>query len=255
LYAQKYSFPFGNSYDEDANILIGIQYSYINSRYILDLNQDWSTTGIDYGPTHSNTLPNLKSIASPAAHGMSVGIPIDFRMTDNLYANFSPSFVFINNTRVIFTDTDPEILPNERYTRNTLENRTGTNFNSFELPLSLKLRSDEKIFKNKFNRYRGFITAGARYTSFLGLTTEYNRLKHEPEKPYPLVLKNGYFSWETSVGVDIFFTHFKMSPEIKFSQSLGNVLDKRHELTIDNQFMDKLDKAFIRNIYFSLTFQ
>lgn len=255
LLAQRISFPFSGSYDEDAIFKVGIQYSYVNSRYILNLNRNWSATGIDYGPTNNNTLPNLQSIRSQAAHGMSVGLPIDVRITDNLYSTFSPNFVFINNSSITFSDADPEIGSINKRMRHSTESREGSNFNSFEFPLSLKLRSDEKILRNKYNRYRGYLTGGAKYTRFVGLVQEYNDLIVELEQTNPLLVKPGYLSWEAGVGVEIFFTYFKVSPEIKFSQSFGNVLDKKHALNQDNQFMEKLDKAFVRNIQFSLVFQ
>ncbi|WP_231388220.1 PorT [Sphingobacterium hungaricum] len=255
LLAQRISFPFSGAYDEDAVLRIGIQYSYVNARYILNLNENWSTTGIDYGPTNNNTLPNLQSIRSQASHGMSVGLPIDVRITDNLYSTFSPNFVFINNSSITFTGVDPEIGFIDKRMRHTTESRDGSNFNSFEFPLSLKLRSDEKVLKNKFNRYRAYLTGGTKYTRFVGLSQEYNEIALEPEQANPLLIKPGYLSWEAGVGVEIFFTYFKVSPEIKFSQSFGNVLDKNHALNTDNQFMEKLDKAFVRNIQFSLIFQ
>jgi len=74
-------------------------------------------------------------------------------------------------------------------------------------------------------------------------------------KPEPLIVKPSFISWEAGLGVEIYFTYFKMSPELKFSQSLSSILDHHNVLAQDNQFMAPLDKAFLRNIKFSIIFQ
>jgi hypothetical protein len=66
-----------------------------------------------------------------------------------------------------------------------------------------------------------------------------------------LTNKSGFGSYEVGLGLDIYFEYFKMSPEIKWSQSFGNVLDKR-EL---NKFNTPIDKLLLRSIQFSLIFE
>lgn len=252
---RRLSIPFSSTYDENAPIVLGINYSYINSKYIVHLNQNWNATGIDFGPGHVLNMPDLKSINSAPSHGMSVGIPVDFRITDNWYGSFHPSFVFINNTAITYTDMDPERQPLDRRLRHIGGQVDGSNFNSFEFPFRIRLRSDEKYFLNRENRYRGYITGGAKLTRWIGIMDEYSKLKSSPIRTNAIIMKPEYVSWEIGVGAEIFFTYFKMSPEIRFSQSFGDILAHNHELSHGNLFMGKLDKVFARGVYLSLIFQ
>lgn len=258
-YGQKkgFSLPFSSRYDENAPILLGLQYNYVNQNYILHLKNNWQTAyPIDYTGENIHDLGELQGIKSKTGHGFSVSIPVDIRATENLYFTFSPSFLFMNNLGVEYKSMDDTRKPLIRQMRHVQTAVEGTNFNSFEFPLSFKFRSDEKILKNNFNRYRGYLTGGLRYSRWIGLNTEYNKLmKETTEVAESLILKPGYTSWEFGAGVDIFFPYFKVSPEIKFNQSFASVLDPKHPLAVDNQFMAPVEKGLIRNIYFSLIFQ
>src|SRR5690606_19255645 len=250
------SLPFSSAYDEDAVLLLGIQYNYVNQNYQLKLQENWQDIAIDYGD-NINHLGELKSIRSVNSHGVSVGIPIDLRVNANLYVNLSPSFLFINNSGIEYSSENPEIEPLVRRTRHTIGNTAGTNFNAFEFPLSIKFRSDEKYLKNKFNRYRAYVLGGIRYSRWAGIDKEYRGwMSQQTESiPHPVIVKSSYPSWDIGLGADIFFPYFKVSPEIRFNQSFGSILDTQHVLAQDNKFMAPLRKAYLRNIYVSLIFQ
>lgn len=260
---RKISLPFSSSYDENAFLLLGIQYNMVTQSYQLGLKKDWQSHTIDYGDTDLKTLGDLKSIQSKPTAGFSVGIPVDIRANDNLYFTFNPSFLFFNGLGIEYTsmnlidaDKDNALKTITRRHRHVATDNDGTNFNAFEFPLSVKFRSDEKILKNKFNRYRAYLIGGARYTRWIGINGEYEALKNLPsEIPPNIIMKSGYFSWEAGLGADIFFAYFKMSPELKFNQSFTNVFDKKHELNKGNQFMAPIEKGLIRNVYLSLIFQ
>lgn len=259
---RKISLPFSSSYNEDATILLGIQYNAVIQSYQLQLRDGWQKHSIDYGDNDQNSLGELKSIQSKPNIGFSVGIPIDIRANENLYFTFNPSFLFFNGLGIEYQSTGSkpqwEGKSITRKQRHVATSADGSNFNAFEFPLSIKFRSDEKILKNKFNRYRAYLIGGARYTRWIGVNGEYKGiLQQNPESavPHSLVMKPGYLSWEAGLGADIFFAYFKMSPEIKFNQSFGNVFDPSHKLAQYNNFMTPIDKGLIRNIYVSLIFQ
>lgn len=256
LAQRKISLPFSSSYDEEAMVLIGIQYNYISPRYQLELKKDWHQVATPEDPNSITYLGDLKSVKSTPSTGFSVAIPVDIRTSDNLYFTFNPSFVFFNNLNVTYESTDPNVAPIIRKHRHGINTNDGTNFNSFDFPIALKFRSDEKILKNKFNRYRVYMLAGARYTRWIGVNEQHDSWKNETnEIPAALILKPGYLSWEAGLGIDIFFPYFKMSPEIKFNQSINNVFDMKSSLSQNNKFMAPIEKGMIRNIYLSLTFQ
>lgn len=258
-FAQKrVSLPFSSYYDENAWLSLGLQYNYINSSYRLGLNKDWATMGaMQKDPKHIFYVDNFNSIKTVTSHGMSVGLPIELRLGDNVSTTFQPTFTFINSVAIAYSGLDnagdPKTL--DIRMRHSASSVGGTNFNAFEFPLNIRFRSDEKILKNHHNRYRGYIVGGARYTRWTGINEEYTNLMGLPTPTQPLIMKPGYFSWEAGFGAEIFFPFFRMSPEIKFIQSVGDVFDRGHNLAVNNDFMKPLEKTLIRNIQFSLIFQ
>lgn len=255
---KKFSLPFfSNYYREDAPISFGIQYNYVYQNYQIQLKDNWQQDyPIDYYTDHILYLGSLKSIHSKAGSGFSVGVPIDIRVNKLFYVNLTPSYLFVNNLGIQYESLDNKYAPLIRKSKHQQYNLQGENFNAFELPFIVKLRSEEKVLKNKVNRYRAFITAGIRYTKWLGLESSYKTIRRKQDNnSSSLILKPDYFSWEAGLGLDIFFESFKISPELKFNQSFNNVMDNNNILSTTNKFMNPIDKAFIRNISFGLTFQ
>lgn len=254
------SFPFGNNYDEDAQLLIGIQYNYIAQNYRLILQKNWQELPLDYAIDDIAYLGKLKSISSPTKSGLSVGIPFDYQPTSNVALNFSPSFVFMNGQKIRYTSLDENLGSIDRSQRQSLNSTTGSNFNLFEFPLNLKFKSEEKhVGKYNQGRYKGYLVGGIRLSKFIGINKDYRQLEslkvNNQIYPDNIIVKSQYISWEAGFGAEILFNNFKISPELKFNQSIGNVLDNNHNLATANKFMAPLEKAYLRNIYFSLTFQ
>ena len=68
-----------------------------------------------------------------------------------------------------------------------------------------------------------------------------------------LVKTNRNILWyEAGVGFDFYFEFFKLSPEIKWSQSVNNVLASNSS---PNAYSTPLEKLFLRNFQFSLYFE
>jgi hypothetical protein len=59
--------------------------------------------------------------------------------------------------------------------------------------------------------------------------------------------------YEAGVGLDLYFEWFKLSPEIKFSQTTKSVLLDKDRL--ENPYIAPIDKMFLRNLQFSLFFE
>lgn len=260
------SLPFSSFYDENAWLSLGLQYNYVNSTYRLGLKENWGNMGIRNVPVNNDLrIEEFSAIQAKPSQGMSVSIPVELRLSDNLSTTFQPTFNFLNTGGVNYSGTQINSGGEEMnvtITRNMLHrvatNIKGENFNAFEFPLNLKFRSDEKVLPNKFNRYRGYLTGGVRYTRWVDIQKSYSKMlliEDIRDRPQNMIFKPGYYSWEVGFGAEIFFTYFRMSPEIKFIQSFGDILDHGHELTRGNAFMAPLDKTLIRNIQFSLIFQ
>lgn len=261
LYATAYSqrmvsMPFGKFYDEDAPVQVGIKYGYVNNGYRLKLNDSWSDAPINYGEGHILSIGRLAGISARSSHGMNVGIPIDVNLNDCWQLNVHPSLQFINRASVRYSSRNPSVAALDRRMRHVENDANGSNFNSLDLPVRLKLRSEEKKLRRAdVFHYRGFIAAGGQVTRHLGIVSEYRALSESPIRTDALIMKTEYASWVVALGAELFFEHFKVSPELSFAQSFGNILNNRHELSQNNPFMGKLQGALARNIRFSLIFQ
>lgn len=62
--------------------------------------------------------------------------------------------------------------------------------------------------------------------------------------------KKSFLSYEAGIGFELYFEHFKMSPEIKVSHSFKDIL-----LHTSNPYTDPIEKAKLRHFTFSLFFE
>lgn len=260
--------PFAG-YDEEATLQVGFQYNYVNQNYQLILKKNWRelaehgggminlpAEGVDETLQPSSTF---RSIHSRSGHGFAIGIPIDMRWNEVFSINFTPSFNILNSHQIVYSpqtaDLDAVILKS----KHVLQSNRGDNFNSFEFPVTLKLLSEEKKFFKSDTRYRAYVLAGARLTRWTGIQKAYNQLKLDVEAGQPIpeaiILRPENMFLEAGIGMDFITSFFKVSPEVRFSQSMSNVLSNRHTLAMNNKFMAPIDRGLIRNVYFSLIFQ
>ena len=79
-----------------------------------------------------------------------------------------------------------------------------------------------------------------------------NDIALSPEAKYLKNLKNTVW-YEAGLGLDLYFEFFKLSPEIKFSQSRKSVLKDSDRL--ENPYTAPINKLFAKNIQFSLFFE
>lgn len=261
---------FSGEYDEKAPLHVGIFYTYMNARYIAEKSKDWTNQS-------TQEIGNIRAIWAPSGHGIGLGIPIDYRINSNLNLMFSPTFVVSQNQQLRFIGNIPVVHEGDTisaflYKRHKEEPPLGNvttasnpadkstvdrgNFPAFEFPLHFKFRSDPKYLNRKQNMYKMYLLAGAKYTTHIGRNKFYNNLDFSTTK-IPLVVRSGFFSYEAGVGLDIFFPYFKLSPELRFSQSVNSLLDKNHPGLIDypSPYMNSLDRLLLRSFQFSLFFE
>ena len=108
-----------------------------------------------------------------------------------------------------------------------------------ESPILLKYKSKRR--KN----HRMFLIAGLKPTLEIGAKN-----KDEAGKDI-LDLKSFDISLEIGFGSDLFFQLFKLSPEIRYSRGLRNMLRKKNL----NQYNLPIDKIVVHNISFFFTFE
>jgi hypothetical protein len=195
-------------------------FHYVASSFKVFKNDNWS--GLD---------SDLKGIYSPMSQGLGIGIPAYLKLNENLDLYSGASFLF----------ADKQV--NYEYKSMALEEEYDKQeVKSFliNLPLTLKFKSDRR------DNYRIYLLGGGKY-SISNLFSAKEDENSEPSKN-PLKLNPQFFSYEFGLGIDIYFEYFKMSPEIKWSQSFGNVLDKSEM----NSYTSPIDKLLLRSLQFSL---
>ncbi|WP_353195241.1 outer membrane beta-barrel protein [Parapedobacter defluvii] len=222
---------------DDEPLHFGFSFHYINADYKITLKPDWQTP--DLTASAAETVP-LLGVSSPFYHGVGLGLLADVKLTENANLRFTPSLVFSNKA------------VHYRYANTTDNNYTNTTdvteklirASYIDLPLLFKFKSDRK------GNYRGYLIGGGKYSINVVSGKRYDDAQLVPSEKY-LKTKPGYFSYEAGIGFDLYFDFFKMSPEIRWVQSIGNLLDSREP----NMYNRPIDRLMLRNLQISLFFE
>ena len=212
----------------------GFKFQYVSSEYKIQKIENWKGPFID--PFNGLPMINsqLRSLSSPVTPGFGLGFVSDYRLGNNANLRFTPGMVF-TDAIVNYEFEDPS-LSVQRKVQGTL----------IDLPLGIKLKSDRR--KN----FRAYVIGGAKYSVDIVSKKKTDDIALSPEAKYLKSLKNTVW-YEAGLGFDLYFEFFKMSPEIKFSQSRRSVLKDSDRL--ENPYTAPINKLFVRNIQFSLYFE
>ncbi|RYE03701.1 MAG: PorT family protein, partial [Sphingobacteriaceae bacterium] len=173
------------------------------------------------------------SISSPGTSGFALGFLARYSITDNLEIRTVPTLSFTD--RVLnYTYRTQDLAPDKMMTVSTTQ---------AEFPLELKLKS------NRIGNFRAYVLGGVKYAYGIGNQGKANEVNLAP---LDRKLKNvrNFSSYVAGFGCDIYLEYFKLSPEIKLSNSFGNVLYPEN-----HPYANPLDKLFLHNIMFSLFFE
>ena len=180
---------------------------------------------IEYGDLFTEQS-NFEQILSKYQPGFNVGIIMDTKIGKNCNLRITPSFNFTDQKIYFINNNIATTYP---------ENNTG--ISNFELPVYFKYRS------NRINNFRPYILLGGNYMVDLSATEELTQ-----SQKIEFYKKN--YSLDIGFGLDIYFTYFKFSPEIKYSYGLRNML-----IDQNNEFNDFIDRLSTRGLMISLTFE
>lgn len=230
---------YGGGVDNE-NLHFGFGFQYISSEYKIQKVADWQKPAFD--ENNVQVTQGLKSIRSIQNPGFGIGFVSDLYITPNLNLRFTPVFVFAD--RII----DYEFNDGASYDRKNLKSPEGftrrtVNSTMFEFPLGIKLKSDRR------NNFRAYLLAGMKYGIDIGAK------KNEDDAGDIAIqkqLKNtkGVLSYDVGIGFDLYFEFFKLSPEIKLSNSIKSILKRE-----DHPYASPLEKLYLRNFVFSLYFE
>ncbi|RKD13723.1 porin [Pelobium manganitolerans] len=229
---------YGGGVDND-NLHFGFGFQYLSSEYKIQRFADWEKPFVEDGAQVTAGLKSIRSIQNP---GFGIGFVSDLYVTPNVNLRFTPVFVFAD--RIIdyeFTDGvshDRKGLTSpEGFTRRVVSSTM------FEFPLGIKLKSDRR------NNFRAYLLAGGKYGIDIAAKKNADDVG---EIAVNKQLKNnkGILSYEVGIGFDLYFEFFKLSPEIKLSNSVKSVLKRE-----DHPYASPIEKLFLRNFVFSLYFE
>jgi len=192
--------------------LLGLHSSYYRFDYSADyISPDFS----DLHSIHSKSLPGFKL---GFISDFSLYYPFDLRtLLQVSFSEFRMDYYYLDGS--VFSDIRPSTF--------------------LESPILLKYKSKRR--KN----HRMFIIAGLKPSLEIGAKN-----KDEAGKDI-LDLRSFDVSFELGFGSDIFFQLFKLSPEIRYSRGLRNILNKKN-INIYNR---PIDKIIVHNISFFFTFE
>jgi hypothetical protein len=206
----------------------GFSFAYVNSEYKIVKKPNWRDPFID--PTTGDQVTGtLNSISSKNLPGFSVGFVTRYSLTDHIEVRFTPSLVFADrNLTYAYVGVD-------QTTSKVVQTTT------IDAPLSFKIKSD------RLGDFRAYILGGVRYSLAVG--AKKNDINSDLLDKL-VKNKGGYGSYEAGLGCDIYFEFFKLSPEIKISNSFGNVLKPEN-----NPYSSPINKLSLHTIMFSLFFE
>jgi hypothetical protein len=212
------------------DLSFGFSFSYVSSYFKIDKKPDWRNPFLDPQNGNQPATSYLNSLTSPNQPGFAVGFLTRYSLTDHIEVRVTPSLIFADRS-LSYT----YLTPSENISKDV---QTTT----IDFPLSLKLKSD------RIGNFRGYLLGGVKYSYSIG-----SKLNSDAELGLlEKTVKNvgGYGSYEAGIGCDIYFEYFKLSPEIKLSNSMGNVL-----LPENQPFSGPINKLFLHTVMISLYFE
>jgi len=224
-YSAKSQENWGGGVD-DERLNFGFQFNYVSSEFKVLKAENWQELPSPVGG-EANTLRALGASSKP---GFGIGLVSNLKMTDHTDLRFTPSMTFADK-ELQFAFANEEVY--NKVVQSTF----------IDLPLGVKLKSDRR------GNFRAYMIAGGKYSRNIVSKKKLDDTELVDEEKF-IANKRGFFSYEAGLGLDFYFEYFKMSPEIKFSQSFNSVLDRRN-----NYFDRLLDKLYHKGIQISLFFE
>jgi hypothetical protein len=216
---------------DDQQIHFGFTFQYISSEFKILKTPNWR------GPFHiqgDDTAPpnSLTRITSGSTPGFGIGFVVNNRLNRHMDLRLTPTLGF----------SDRELQYVYSGEGNNITQKIQSTVVDF--PLGLKIKSDRR--KN----YRAYLIGGLKYS--LDITSD-KKTSNEGKSAIDMVIQNrkNFVSYEAGMGLDLYFEYFKVSPEIKYSASINDVLNPEQ----NNPYSQSLDKLMLRHVTFSLFFE
>ena len=206
----------------------GFTFSYINSYLKIDKKPNWRDPYFDPGVNRTITEP-LNSISSKNSPGFAVGFLARYRLSEHLELRTTPSLIFADRGLTYTYPTEANNV--DKPIQSTM----------VEFPAAIKLKSD------RIQDFRAYVMAGVKYSEAIG-----SKKNVTGTDPLDQIVRNksGFGSYEVGLGCDIYFEYFKLSPEVKLSNSFGNIL-----IPENNPYSSPINKLSLHTVTVSLIFE
>jgi hypothetical protein len=226
LFAQRVPAWGGGADQQDLSF--GFSFTYVSSDFKIINQPSFRDPFLDENGVQ--VKGPLNSISSKSTSGFGVGFLTRYRITEHLEVRTTPSLIFADRA-LHYSYVDPS---------EDVDKKVQTT--SVDIPLQLKLKSD------RLGDFRAYVVGGLKYTQAIGSKKNADANLDLSEK----LVKNvgGFASYEAGIGCDIYFEFFKLSPEIKISNSIGNVL-----MSENNPYSAPISRLGLHTIMFSLIFE
>lgn len=213
---------------DQQDLSFGFSFSYVSSDFKIVKKPDWRKPFFDTG-TNTYITDSVNSISSKSLPGFAIGFLTRYTLTEHFEVRVTPSLVFADRN-LTYTYANPD--------QNQVKQIQAT---SVEVPLSFKIKSD------RLGDFRAYILGGVKYTQAIG-----GKKSEVNLDPLDKMVKNvgGFSSYEAGLGCDIYFEFFKLSPQIKISNSFGNLLVPENQ-----PFAAPISKLSLHTVMFSLFFE
>lgn len=208
----------------------GYSFQYISAEYKLWKSATWQQEFPD-----NNGQPVTRPLAAVFSRpkpGFAIGFVGNRKIDDHLDLRLTPTLVFSERElNYVYTPGFDQVTKKVQATM-------------VDLPLSLKLKSDRLM------NFRAYLLSGLKYSASITSAKKQNNVNVLNEEEKFVNNYKKFLSYEAGAGMDFYFSYFKMSTEIKISQSFKNIL--LHENTA---FATPIEKAKLRHFTFSLFFE
>lgn len=231
---------------DDENVHFGFTFQYTGSSYKIKKKENWRDPYYSHANPPSKSTPltdSLNAMYGKSSPGFGIGFVVNGRVNNHIDVRLTPTLVFTDRLM------EYEYVPNGSGIQSTnadlasnIEKKVTATM--VEFPLGIKIKSDRR------NNFRAYMLYGAKYSMDIASKKKSDDSELNEEFKF-LKNKKSYWSLEAAFGLDLYFEYFKMSPEIKLSYSLNNVLDR----TEINPYNNPIDKLMLRHVTFSLFFE
>jgi hypothetical protein len=213
---------------DNNDLSFGFSFSYVQSSFKIIKQPNWRSPFYD-ADLNTFSTDELIGISSKPLPGFAVGFLTRYRLTDHLEARTTPSLVF-SDRAVSYSYKTPEQDVTKSVQTTTVD-----------FPLQLKLKSD------RIGNIRAYLVGGLKYSGAIG-----SKKDEANTAPTERLLRNvkGYSSYEAGFGFDIYFEYFKLSPEIKLTNSFGNIL-----VADNTPYAAPISRLSLNTFTFSLFFE